>query len=254
MPSYGIILILFILCIMYITLFHKNSDSGSNNFQPLKQHTGELIRMTIPKDGQKPDFEAAHDDTVMNTQESFPKEELTISESTVKQTGVYKTVKGDYLWKISAREDVHGDPLMWPALLMMNPDLINYMKVEEKEIPYTALPEGSFIQYVSSEQAEKNRNKAGVGLFIINVRSAQDPKHLVPDAISLIKSGYYVYCTETEIDKIHWFRLRTGFWKTKEDAENAKKIVSNIINNSNLWLIQIQESEHAWYAGFGSLP
>ena len=257
-PPYGIILMLAILLfVIYMTLVHKSSDSANNNTQPLKYRTGELIRMTIPKDQKRQNFETAYNETIniINTEELFPKEAPATAGSTVKQTGIYKTVKGDYLWKISAREDVHGDPLMWPALLMMNPDLINYMNnEEEKEIPYTALPEGSFIRYITIEQAEKNRNNAGIGLFVINVRSAQDPKHLVTDAISLIKSGYYVYCTDTEIEKKRWFRLRTGFWTTKEKAEKAKKIVSNILNNSNLWLIQIQESEYAWYAGFGSLP
>jgi len=252
---YGIILILVILLyIINITMFHKNSDSGNNDLQDLKSHAGELIRMTIPKDEKILNFEAVHTPDIINAEESFFKEEPTISESTVKQTGVYKTVKGDSLWKISAREDVHGDPLMWPALLIINPYLIDYMKVEKKEIPYTALPEGSLIQYITIEQAEKNRSTAGVARFVINVRSDQDPKHLVPEAISLIMAGYYVYCIEIEINKIRWFRLRTGFWTKKEEAENAKKIVSSIINNNNLWLTQIQEGEYDWYAGFGSLP
>ena len=77
MPSYGIILIVVILCVLYITLFHKSADYRNNGFQSLKQHTGEFIRMTIPKDKKKPNIETVHDKTldVINTEGSFLKEE-----------------------------------------------------------------------------------------------------------------------------------------------------------------------------------
>jgi nucleoid-associated protein YgaU len=36
----------------------------------------------------------------------------------------YTVIKNDNLWKISAKNSIYGDPLLWPLILKANPELI----------------------------------------------------------------------------------------------------------------------------------
>ena len=48
-----------------------------------------------------------------------------------KEAGYYRVQKGDSLSKVAGREDVYGNPLMWPSLFRLNMDKLGGIKVAE---------------------------------------------------------------------------------------------------------------------------
>lgn len=68
-------------------------------------------------------------------------------------------------------------------------------------------------------------------------------------ASKLKKSGYKAYVTGFTKDDVQWYRVRVGFYSSKDDALAAsKKIVSKFKVKSTPWIVMAPKSEVSKYA------
>jgi len=64
---------------------------------------------------------------------------------------------------------------------------------------------------------------------------------------SLVKKGYNAYITETKIEGITWYRVRVGFYSTKEEAKKSAARFAKEFKNPDAWPVTPNRSEVSKY-------
>jgi len=168
----------------------------------------------------------------------YPTEQTKPDQDTVADQGYYRVKKGDSLSDIAARKDVYDDPLKWPSLYRLNLDTLSHMTIEEG-FEHKELREGLYLKFVTPEEAMKNLEKLEDKPWVVNVFSERNFESIAPYAAKLIKNGYHVYITKTNIKGDEWIRLRAGFFETSPKAVSAKKNIESILNIDDAWVVII---------------
>jgi len=168
----------------------------------------------------------------------YPTEQTKPDQDTVADQGYYRVKKGDSLSDIAARKDVYDDPLKWPSLYRLNLDTLSHMTIEEG-FEHKELREGLYLKFVTPEEAMKNLEKLEDKPWVVNVFSERNFESIAPYTAKLIKNGYHVYITKTNIKGDEWIRLRAGFFETSPKAVSAKKNIESILNIDDAWVVII---------------
>jgi hypothetical protein len=117
--------------------------------------------------------------------------------------------------------------------------------------PNAEMPAGIRLKIVSSLEVQENLTKSPKDYWIINVISAQEEEVIVPHVIKLIKSGYPVYITTTDIKGKEWMRLRVGFYGQKEDADREGEKLMEILGFKDIWTTKVGDIERGEFGGYG---
>ncbi|HDZ89503.1 MAG TPA: AAA family ATPase [Deltaproteobacteria bacterium] len=166
----------------------------------------------------------------------------------VESDGYYKVNKGDSLASIAGLKAVYDDPLKWTSLLRLNLDTLGSMRAGQN-FEHRELPEGLHLRFITPEEAVINLKEVKGKPWVINILSARTLERIVPYAVKLIKNGYHVYLTRTDIKGDEWIRLRVGFFKTVPDAVAAQKEIASILHIDDSWVTRIGK-ELEKYGGY----
>ncbi len=149
---------------------------------------------------------------------------------------------------IAGREEVYQDPLKWVMLVRFNLEELSQLP----ETPHFAeekLPEGTTLRIVMPRQSAVEEKKAD-HLWVVNVMSARTNEEIVPLAVRLVRRGFPVYVTRTQVKGKEWMRLRVGFFAAKAEAQEVGKKIKETVRVEEPWIVKAGKEEHAEFAGF----
>jgi len=179
-------------------------------------------------------------------------EQPTVKQAKKKEKGepdTYLVKKGDSLSSIAARADGLKDPLKWPILLRLNRDKLGEWASGE-DVPEMELPQGTKLKVMTARQARASLKKETGALWVVNVMSAATSAEIVPPAVTLVKQGYPVYIVRANVNGKEYLRLRVGFFKKKNEADELGKKIKEQLNFQDSWSTKADKEEYEEVAGF----
>jgi type IV secretory pathway VirB10-like protein len=179
-------------------------------------------------------------------------EQPTVKQAKKKEKGepdTYLVKKGDSLSSIAARADGLKDPLKWPILLRLNRDKLGEWASGE-DVPEMELPQGTKLKVMTARQARASLKKETGALWVVNVMSAATSAEIVPPAVTLVKQGYPVYIVRANVNGKEYLRLRVGFFKKKNEADELGKKIQEQLNFQDSWSTKADKEEYEEVAGF----
>ena len=163
--------------------------------------------------------------------------------------GWYRVTDKDTLIVVAGSSRIYSDPYKWLSLLRLNLQTLESLGltpgVETRE-----LSPGLRLRYLTPREVEKRRKELQGRKWVVNILSDKRMEKISGLAIKLIKNGIPVYITKAEVKGEQWFRLRTGFFATLEEAKEMKDRVEKIIGVKGLWVAKISDEEFNRYAGY----
>ena len=163
--------------------------------------------------------------------------------------GWYRVTDKDTLIVVAGSSRVYSDPYKWLSLLRLNLQTLEPLGlspgVETRE-----LSPGLRLRYLTPTEVEQRRKELQGRKWVVNILSDKRMEKISGLAIKLIKNGIPVYITKAEVKGEQWFRLRTGFFATLEEAKEMKDRVEKIIGVKGLWVAKISDEEFDRYAGY----
>jgi hypothetical protein len=163
--------------------------------------------------------------------------------------GYYMVQKGETLTGIAGLTEIYGDSLKWPLLLRSNLEKLADLG-SASDLPNRILPRGIKLRILSKDEINENLKKRADRLWVVNVLSSTTTERITPNTIYLLKAGYPTYISTANIDGKDWMRLRIGFFKNREEAQDKGKRVMNKLGLKDSWVIKIKEEEFAEYGGY----
>jgi hypothetical protein len=168
------------------------------------------------------------------------------AEKAMKKMGRHYVVKKDEtLSRIAALPDVYGNPLKWPILFRHN-----LQRLRPNQVPDAQLPQGLALKVISPREIKGNLEKRFNNVWVVNVISSTVQEKITPKAIDLIVEGYEVYITRARVKGKDWFRLRVGFYKSRNEASAAAKKIMAILDITDSWVTKVGKREFKAFAGY----
>jgi cell division protein FtsN len=175
-----------------------------------------------------------------------PEEKRGEAEKAMEQMAGYYVVKKDEtLSRIAALPDVYGNPLKWPILFRHN-----LQRLRSNQVPDAQLPQGLGLKVISPEEIKGNLEKRSNNVWVVNVISSTVQEKITTTAINLIVEGYEVYITRARVKGKDWFRLRVGFYKSRNEASAAAKKIMAILDITDSWVTKVGKREFKAFAGY----
>ncbi|MGE5841200.1 MAG: SPOR domain-containing protein [Deltaproteobacteria bacterium] len=159
------------------------------------------------------------------------------------EQGIYSAKTGDTLSSISARPEVLKDPLKWPILLRLNRDKMGEWAGGDV-LPDRELPQGAKIKVLTAPEARVSLKKESSTFWVVNVLSTTSGAEIAPPAVTLVKQGYPVYIVRANVKGKDYMRLRVGFFKNKEEADEMGKKVKTLLNFQDSWSTRADKEEY----------
>ncbi|MEW6263180.1 MAG: SPOR domain-containing protein [Thermodesulfobacteriota bacterium] len=75
-------------------------------------------------------------------------------------------------------------------------------------------------------------------LWVVNILSTQDSNQVRQIMDALVKSPYRVYAYQTEIKGQNWYRLRVGFFNTRQEAEQVGRGLAKQLRLAQPWIVR----------------
>ncbi len=170
-------------------------------------------------------------------------------QDTGQEPGSYLTQEGDTLFSISGNAGVFGDPFKWPCLLRLNLTTLRQLGIKPG-FENMELPQGIQLRFFSPEQVSRNIREKENARWAVNIFSDKSSKRISRLAIKLTENDVPVYIVRTNIKGEIWLRLRTGFFKTKEDAKKALEKIKEITGLEGIWITRVSNKEFNGFAGY----
>lgn len=164
------------------------------------------------------------------------------------EPGQYIVKKDETLSSIARRKDVYGDPLKWSIICLSNLEKLADLASGE-DFPHRELPEGIKLKIISRVSAKESIAKSTPKYWVVNVLSAKTERDIIAHALKLLKKGYPVYITSTQVKGKQWIRLRVGFFKTKKEADAVGKDIQRVLNFGQTWSTKAKREEFEEFAG-----
>lgn len=108
----------------------------------------------------------------------------------------YNVVRGDYLWKISKKDDIYGDPMQWMKIYTYNRDMIKdpdliypdwVLKIPRKVGPNEyVVVKGEFLYKIASNPDVLGDPSQWTKLYEANKEVISDPNTIYPHQILVI--------------------------------------------------------------------
>ena len=95
------------------------------------------------------------------------------------------------------------------------------------------------------KRAEKPRlpQPAVGGSWAVHLASFRTEKEAEELTEGLKKAGYNAYITEFVKDGIRWYRVRVGFWSSREDAKKVAGVLSERFDKPGAWVVKPSKTE-----------
>ncbi len=166
------------------------------------------------------------------------------------RAGQYRTNEGDSLIRVAGLREIYADPLMWPSLLRLNPEVLKFAW-ESEALPYRELPRGTELRFITREEAEAERINLGNRFWAVNVASFEQDRLMGAPVISLVRSGYRPYITEARVKGVEYKRLRVGFFKDRSEAGAAANEIQRTLKlAARPWIQEVSREEFNKHAGY----
>ncbi|MDB9823405.1 SPOR domain-containing protein [Deltaproteobacteria bacterium] len=225
--------------------FEKTAAVRKAIEMPVREEAGDAKVTREPEPGPVAEKEVV--ETAVPIEENKPEK---LPESVEEaENGYYVTKKGDSLSGIAGREDVYGDILKWPILYSLNMAELDDIEKDEN-FPDREMPEGIRLKILTPDEVKENLEKKPKNYWVINVISSSEKERIVPHIIKLIMNGYGAYITRIEVDGKDWMRLRVGFYKDKEEAEEEGEKVMAVLKFSDIWTTKVGDVELGEFGGY----
>ena len=169
------------------------------------------------------------------------------------RAGIYVVKKGDTLAGIAARPDVMEDPLKWLILLGLNRDKFRDQPMGD-DFAGRELSPGMELRFIPSREAREGVKKAQAPIWVVNIMSASDEKDIVPPAALLAKEGYPAYIARAYVKGKDYFRLRVGFFPSRNEAALQGEKVKKLLGFEEFWATKVDDVEYEAVAGFLKSP
>lgn len=167
--------------------------------------------------------------------------------------GRYLVKEGDTLSKIAARQDTMQDPLRWPILLRLNleslADLETGADFADREVP-----PGTELRVITPTEAKAGVEKPAGSRWAVNVLSTPREADIVPPAVTLAKQGFPAYITRANVKGKEFWRLRVGFFRSKEEAKEQGEKIKTLLEFKEFWTTRVDTAEYEELAGFLKNP
>ncbi len=162
---------------------------------------------------------------------------------------LYTVKPGDNLALIAGRDDVFGDPLMWPILYRLNYEQLKPLSGSDN-LPHRELSQGMKLNIITEIEQKRNLEEKKNKFWVVNVLSSPIEKEINQEVNRLIEKGYPVYIAKLYIEGKKWQRLRIGFFQTKNEADKFGQDMMSKIKLPAFWSAKIGEIEFGKYAGY----
>jgi len=226
--------------------------------QPIKPSTADIEKPTTTvAEEKKPQTEdkapmekpaAVADKPTADPTPPAEEKKIASERKDIDEPRIYTVKKGDTLSSIAARSDVLKDPLKWAILLRLNRDKLGEWPAGE-DLPDRELPQGTKIRVMTAREARASLKKESGSLWVVNVLSATTNAEIVPPAVTLVKQGYPAYIVRAKVKGKDYMRLRVGFFKNKNEADEVGKKIKEELNFKDSWSTKADKEEHeevAW--------
>ena len=162
---------------------------------------------------------------------------------------IYTVKPGENLALIAGRNDVFGDPNMWPILYRLNYDRLKHLS-GSNNLPFQELPQGMKLTIITDQEKKRNLEQRKNQYWVVNVLSSPTAEEIIQTTDRLIKNGYPAYITQTHINGKKYQRLRVGFFTTKKEADEIGRNIMSKLKLKAFWSVKIGNVEFGKYAGY----
>lgn len=162
---------------------------------------------------------------------------------------IYTIKPGDNLARIAGRDDVCGDPLKWPVLYRLNYEQLDHF-ADAENLPSRELPQGMSLNIISQEQRRKNLAERKDRFWVVNIVSSTSEENITRQTARLIVKGYPVYISRALIKGREWRRVRIGFFKTRNEADELGRDIMSGLGLTDAWSTKIGIGEFREFAGY----
>ena len=162
---------------------------------------------------------------------------------------IYTVKSGENLALIAGRNEVFGDPIMWPILYRLNYDQLKYLS-GSNNLPSQELPQGMKLTIITEKEKKRNLEQRKNQYWVVNVLSSPTAEEIIQTTDRLIKNGYPAYITQTHINGKKYQRLRVGFFTTKKEADKIGRNIMSKLKLKAFWSVKIGNVEFGKYAGY----
>ena len=227
--------------------------SGCSQDKPDNYQGKNVARMRITKPAKEVKAEKdAAEEAAGSAGQAVDQEieqEIIITESPPEsKRDVYVTEKGETLLDISGKAEIHNNPLKWTFLYRNNIEALSSIKGRAK--PYeTPLPEGTSLKITPPDKRKENLEQEQGAYYTVNALSSPSLDEVGPHCVKLIDAGYYAYITTAVVHDRAYYRLRTGFYKTRAEADVEGGKIKKILNISDIWTAKIDDAEFSDHGG-----
>lgn len=220
--------------------------SGCSNGEPEKTNNKISIRKPI-KQLVKEQSKKAEPDTRETFQESQAQEET--SSTNEQEKNIYLIQEGDTLSSIARKPHIYNNSLKWPILYGDNRRILSKIK-RKADLFGSGLPAGIKLIIKTPGEVSENLDNRASHYFVINVISSPHVERLAPMVVSLTDNGHFTYLTSTKVNGKEWYRLRTGFYETRAEANRAGNKIKDILNIQDIWAAKIDDNEFLDFGGY----
>lgn len=243
--AYTILLIL-------VTLLLYSGCSQEKSDDPYKGKN--VIRMKITKPAK--DIKA-EEDIQKEIADIVEKDiDQRINQETIKadnlpavETNEYVTEEGDTLSGISGKASINNNPLKWTFLYRNNAEALSSIR-GKKNLYEIAIPAGIRLKLTSPEEKKQNLDGMPKAYYTVNALSSPSLEELGPQAVKLIDAGYYVYIANAIVRDKTYYRLRTGFYNTRSEADKEGEQIKKLLNITDVWTAKIDDAEFSDFGGY----
>ncbi|MBI4081899.1 MAG: SPOR domain-containing protein [Candidatus Lambdaproteobacteria bacterium] len=148
----------------------------------------------------------------------------------------YKVREGDNLWTIASKGKLVNNPWEWRTILVQNKDKIDYAFVSETDGRWRVMVETGEVLTVSGGPTGKAEGPV-TKKYAVQLVALLDTR--LDTAMKIVKAllaeGQYAYLYRTEVNGRQWYRIRAGFFESKDAAEEkGKEIVAKYAKANGL--------------------
>ena len=165
------------------------------------------------------------------------------------EENTYVTKEGDSLSDIAGKQDIYDNPLKWPFIYRDNREILSSIK-DKDNLFEASLPAGIRLKIMPQEEIEKNLANRQGNYFVANIISSPYLKEIAPQAVKLLDEGYAAYISSANVDGKEWYRLRTGFYKTRSEANGEGDKIKKILKITDIWTAKIGDEEFHDFGGY----
>ncbi|MFC1884587.1 SPOR domain-containing protein [Thermodesulfobacteriota bacterium] len=233
----------------------ENSDTGATSESSVAGTSAEASTANSDTSIKKTVELKAPEKKKMGASKNKPEEKKILSTkeqnfSKIKEN-IYKIVSGETLFDIAGKKEIYNDPLKWPSLYKHNMhELAKAGVIISDDLPHKALPGGLSLKFITAQEAKENAVKFLGKTFVVNVLSTRNEKTIVQPTVTLINRGFNAYVTSAVVKDKKWLRLRTGFYKDRQNALADSKKIMEQLHLDGAWVTKVEKDEFEKVVGY----